>query len=826
MAVARNLRTYPLSLKSTVAYALNTGIVSAYDYAGDPNNAYAGGDGTPHIGLQTFTKDDGANFPVVTAASGILGRDISQGKTALQAYRRISIGNLGFGSPDGKRGFTLHHRFRAPTAFGASGNRSLALYGDVGSPNRVALYAAENSAGYMYFYWVIYGQNIPSTAAAPTAPNRVPFGAICDLHMVRDGDLLTAYLNGAPVASVSTPDLVTYDTNWSGAVTGTKLGFTGGTANDLIFIDHTIWSRALSPAEVTQHYNDPYAGYVNTAVVANGIKITAPAPNSTVSNEGFSVSGTYAGSTPTSIQGRFNGGAWTTIVASPAGGSFIGTMPGSSPGTGLLEVRFSNSTAITDSITVTLAQPMPVLSVASQPPPDGQSVGLQVSVQRATSLTVDLNPTGGGAVGKSVTIPVAYSANAVTVSVNFTEVAPGDYAVAISAVNASGDTNIAGAPFSIMGVSGGGNGPGDAPNATPPGAPTGVAAVASNGKITVSFVAPASNGGAEITSYRITASNGQTASGEASPISMSIANGITVTVTAAANNIAGTGPESAASAPVTPQPTRPDAPRNVAASAIGGAASISFLPPLNDGGSPILSYQVTSSTGETASGNNSPIVISAADGETKTYVVRAINTLGPGAASTPSNPVTPGSAPGAPLNVTAVARNGYVIVSLDPPANNGGFQITSYRATASTGQTATSDTLPIRLDLPRDVAVTVTAKAINDIGAGDDSAPSAPVTPRAPFVRFKLNRFVEGIKVPIPNLSGLRFAWFDQAMLDQIGAAVEKGATESTDANGEVIVPLPGSTLWTGDVGYLVVTNSDGNPTANHSAFSGPVVVE
>jgi Subtilase family/Domain of unknown function DUF11/Fibronectin type III domain/WD40-like Beta Propeller Repeat len=88
----------------------------------------------------------------------------------------------------------------------------------------------------------------------------------------------------------------------------------------------------------------------------------------------------------------------------------------------------------------------------------------------------------------------------------------------------------------------------------PPGAPTGVAAAAGYGQATVSFTAPASNGGAPISSYTVTSSpGGVTAVGGASPITVNgLTNGTTYTFTVKASNSAGTGAASLPSNAVTP----------------------------------------------------------------------------------------------------------------------------------------------------------------------------------------------------------------------------------------------------------------------------------
>ena len=178
---------------------------------------------------------------------------------------------------------------------------------------------------------------------------------------------------------------------------------------------------------------------------------------------------------------------------------------------------------------------------------------------------------------------------------------------------------------------------------TAPGAPTNVTATPHDGHVTVSFNAPASNGGSSITGYIVTASTGQTANGTASPIDITVPNGVQVSFTVHAYNNVGPGPESSSSNAVTPTvaATVPDAPINVHATASDGTASVSFTPPLNNGGSTILSYNVIASTGQTASGTSSPILIAVPNGVAVTFVVETVNAVGPSQPSASSNSVTP-----------------------------------------------------------------------------------------------------------------------------------------------------------------------------------------
>lgn len=58
------------------------------------------------------------------------------------------------------------------------------------------------------------------------------------------------------------------------------------------------------------------------------------------------ITGTYTG-TPTAIEASFNGGAYATIDAAPAGNAYSGTLANQAAGQGTLTVRFTNDTAVT-----------------------------------------------------------------------------------------------------------------------------------------------------------------------------------------------------------------------------------------------------------------------------------------------------------------------------------------------------------------------------------------------------------------------------------------------------------------------------------------------
>jgi len=86
-----------------------------------------------------------------------------------------------------------------------------------------------------------------------------------------------------------------------------------------------------------------------------------------------------------------------------------------------------------------------------------------------------------------------------------------------------------------------------------PSAPTAVAAVPGNSQATVSFTAPANDGGADITLFTVTSNDGIIATGTSSPIIVTgLTNETAYTFTVTASNIRGTGTASLASNSVTP----------------------------------------------------------------------------------------------------------------------------------------------------------------------------------------------------------------------------------------------------------------------------------
>jgi len=158
-----------------------------------------------------------------------------------------------------------------------------------------------------------------------------------------------------------------------------------------------------------------------------------------------------------------------------------------------------------------------------------------------------------------------------------------------------------------------------------------------------------------------------------------------------------------------------------------GAVSVAFAP--NQGGGLPSSFTITASTGQTASGATSPVIVTGiATGATPTFTVSASNAMGTSSASSASSAVTVTTIPQAPT-VSAATGNAQSVLTLT--GATGGSAITSWSITSSpatTTQTATSSPYTFT-GLTNGTAYTFTATAINANGTSAASSASNSITP-------------------------------------------------------------------------------------------------
>jgi len=118
------------------------------------------------------------------------------------------------------------------------------------------------------------------------------------------------------------------------------------------------------------------------------------------------------------------------------------------------------------------------------------------------------------------------------------------------------------------------------------------------------------------------------------------------------------------------------------------------------------------------------------------------------------------------------------------------------------------------------VAVAVATGAVQALPANT----TGQVSPLTGGVTITLT-LVNESGVPIPNLSNLEWAFFDEALPSTMLAPVDQGSDESTDASGVLTVRARRSLLNPGDTGYFIVSNTDGTEGQDpaQQAFAGPV---
>ena len=270
----------------------------------------------------------------------------------------------------------------------------------------------------------------------------------------------------------------------------------------------------------------------------------------------------------------------------------------------------------------------------------------------------------------------------------------------------------------------------------PPGAPQSVSAAPGNGQATISFSAPASNGGGAITLYTSTCTaTGQTTridNAGASPIvATGLVNGVQYSCTVTATNSAGAGTASAAKL-VTPR-TVPDAPVIGIATPLNAGTSIAFSPPGFNGGAAISSYTAscTSMTQPTQTGTaaGSPIAVtSMVNGATYSCSVTATNAAGTGAASATVG-VAPRTVAGNPTVFTATPRDARINFTFTAPMSDGGSAITGYTVSCNAGAvTGSGASSPITIGgLVNGTMYTCAVAANNAAGASSPSLSASAV---------------------------------------------------------------------------------------------------
>jgi hypothetical protein len=256
-----------------------------------------------------------------------------------------------------------------------------------------------------------------------------------------------------------------------------------------------------------------------------------------------------------------------------------------------------------------------------------------------------------------------------------------------------------------------------------------------DGALTAAFTAPALNGGAAIANYEYSIDDGATwtprapASTSSPLVIAGLTNGTAYTVRVRAINSAG---PSASSNALTETPrTVAGGPSFTSVTPGDTQLTLAFTAPGN-GGAAITNYEYsldngTSWTPRAPASTASPLVITGlANGTLYTLRLRAINSEGPGAAST-SLQATPRTIPGAPVLVSLEPGQGSLTVIFTAPVSDGGAAISNYEYTLDNGtnwlpRSPAGNASPFIIgSLAPETTFSVRIRAVNVAGPGPQS---------------------------------------------------------------------------------------------------------
>ena len=381
----------------------------------------------------------------------------------------------------------------------------------------------------------------------------------------------------------------------------------------------------------------------------------------------------------------------------------------------------------------------------------------------------------------------------------------------------------------------------------PPPAPTGVRGVSGNSRVTLSWAAPPSDGGAPITGYVVVPSVGLVAqsprvftSTASTETVGGLTNGTAYAFTVVAVNSAGNSPPSVPSGVIVPS-TVPTAPTDVTALSGDGQATVSWTAPSSDGGESVTRYLITPHLGGVAqtprsfrSTDTTETVHGLNDGSAYTFTVTAENGDGDSPASALSGPIVPAGVPSAPTGIVGAPGNDQVFLTWSAPADDGGAPVLDYLITPFIGSVPQSPTLfasaattEIVDGLTNGTPYTFTVVAINSAGDSPASALSSAFTPATtPTAPSGVTGLSENGEVALswtaPSDDG-GAAITGYLVTPSIGGVAQTPISFSSTATTETVTGLTNGSAYTFTV--VAINSAGDSPASSPSAPITPATV-
>jgi trimeric autotransporter adhesin len=597
--------------------------------------------GTSYTFTVTSTNFQGTGLPS-TPSNAVVPAAVPGAPTMGTATGGNAQASVAFTAPasDGGSAITSYTVTATDTTTPANGGQT-----ESGSASPLVITGLTNGDSYTF---TVTATNGAGTGPASSASNAVVPAAVPGAPTIgttTGGNAQASVAFTAPASDGGSP-ITSYTVTATDSTTPGNGGQTkSGSASPLVVTGLTNGDSYTFTVTATNGAGTGAASSASTAVVPDTIPgaptIRTATAGNTQASVAFTAPASDGGSAITSYK------VTATDSTTPANGGQ--TKSGSaSP---LVITGLTNGDSYTFTVTATNAVGTGLASSASNVVVPDSVPGTPTHVTAArgdTQATVAFTPpaSDGGSPITSYKVAAIDSTN----PAHGGQTVPGPSSPMVISDLTNGDTYT----FTVTATNGAGPGLASSPSnpvvpAGVPGAPTKVTATRGNGRATVAFTPPASDGGAAITSYRVAASDGRTVIGSASPLVVTgLTNDDRYTFTVTATNSVGTGPASSPSKAVVPA-TTPGAPTAVTVTGGNALASVGFTPPGSDGGSLITSYTVTatdlttpSNGGETITGSSGPMVVTGlTDGDSYIFTVTATNAVGTGPASSPSSPVVP-----------------------------------------------------------------------------------------------------------------------------------------------------------------------------------------